>query len=68
MRIKTVKLITWLLVRAFINRVCFEGVVVWELHREVAILFLSLNPMNKSKLLQLVIFADIFKLDTTLSR
>jgi hypothetical protein len=46
----------------------FERVVIWKLYGQVAILLLSLNPLNKTKLLQLIIFSDIFKLDTTLSR
>ncbi len=44
-----------------------EGVVVREFHRQVTILFLTLNPLNKTKLLQLVVFADVFKLDTALA-
>jgi hypothetical protein len=48
--------------------VCLQGIIVWELYREVSILFLSLNPLNETELLQLVIFADVFKLNTTLSR
>ncbi len=68
MGVETVELIDWLLVWAFVDRVCFERVVIWELHRQVAILLLPLNPLNETKLLQLIIFADIFKLDATLSR
>jgi hypothetical protein len=48
--------------------VCLQGIIVWELYRKVSILFLSLNPLNETELLQLVIFADVFKLNTTLSR
>jgi hypothetical protein len=48
--------------------VCLQGIIVWELYRKVSILFLSLNPLNETELLQLIIFTDVFKLNTTLSR